>query len=245
MAKIGDATTEDFKDFQEKLRETVSELGSFEEAAQHYTTAMYGTFKDSIVLVRLFATVPYEQLPKQNQAFVDGLASSKGVGKSIHDQTLVLSLLGTSGEMRTWNDPKDSQGHVGIPLVSAAFIDAIPMMSRLLKQLGLGLDWIDSDDTDLVKHTIGSMTGVFFVPDATSEVDHQRRKIIAAQDFVKAHKVKTVFGFGGGYLGTSTFAVTIMFLRDAIDETKARQFAAGMAFFKAITADLVKKRIFG
>ena len=205
---------------------------------------MYGAFKDSIVLVRLFATVPYGQLPKQNKDFVDGLASSKGVGKSIHDQTLVLSLLGTSGEGPAWNDRKDSQGHVGIPLVSAAFIDAIPMMSRLLKQLGLGLDWIDSTDTNLVKHTIGSMSGVFFVPDATTEVDQQGRKIIAAQDFVKAYKVKTVLGFGGGYMGTSTFAVTIIFLRDTIEETKARQFAAGMAFFKAITGDLVKKRIF-
>ncbi len=140
--------------------------------------------------------------------------------------------------------PQKIKSHIGIPLVSAAFIDAIPMMSCLLRQLGMGLDWIDSADTSLVKHTIGSMSGVFFVPDAATEVDHHGRKIIAAQDFVAAHKVKSVFGFGGGYLGTPTFAVTIIFLRETITQDKARQFAAGMAFFKGSTVDLVKQKIF-
>lgn len=244
MAKISEAPATTLQAFQTNIRQRINGLGSFEEAAQHYTTTLYKEFKESIVLIRLFATVPYGQLPLQNKNFVDNLARSKGVGQSIHDRTLVLSLLGTSGEEPAWNERRNSQGHVGIPLVSAAFIDAIPMMSRLLKQLGLGLDWIDRGDTDVVKHTMGSMSGVFFVLDATSEVDHHGRKIIAAQDFVTTYTVKTVFGFGGGYLGSSTFSVTIIFLRETLDESKARHFAAGLSFFKAITVDLVKRKIF-
>ena len=38
------------------------------------------------------------------------------------------------------------------------------------------------------------------MPEAASEADHQRWKIIAAQDFVAAHGVKTVFGFGAYYI---------------------------------------------
>ncbi len=68
---------------------------------------------------------------------------------------MVLSLLGTRGEDMRWNDRRNSQGHVGIPLVSADFIDAIPMMSRLLKELGLDLNWIASDDTEsIMTHTV-------------------------------------------------------------------------------------------
>ena len=198
MAKLSNTTVADFRNLQNKISEGVRGTGSFEEAAQKYTTIISQNFKGSIVLIRLFATVPYGNLPLQNKNFVDKLANSKGVGQMIHDQTLVLSLLGTSGVRPDWNNCKNSQGHIGIPLVSAEFIDAIPMMSRLLKQLGMGLDWIDSNDTQLVKHTIGSISGVFFVPDAATEVDLKGRKIIVAQDFVDTYNVKTVFGFGGG-----------------------------------------------
>ncbi len=244
MAKISEARTTTWQAFQGPIRQGITGAKSFEEVAQHYTTTLYKELDESIALIRLFATVPYGQLPLHNKNFVSNLAESKGISQSIHDQTLVLSLLGTSGEEPAWNDRRNSQGHVGVPLVSAAFIEAIPMMSRLLKQLGLGLDWIDRGDTDVVKHTMGSMSGVFFVPDATSEVDHHGRKIIAAQDFVTKYRIKTVFGWGGGYLGSSIFYVTIIFLREFLDDLQARQTAAGLSFFKPLTANLVKQKIF-
>jgi hypothetical protein len=242
--RISEAKNATYQDFQERMRQGIERLGSFEEAAQQFTSALYEQFNESVVLVRLFATIPHGELPPQNKSFVEKLAESKGVGALLHDETPVLSLLGTTGEQSVWNDRRNSQGHVGIPLVSAAFIDAIPMMSRLLKQLGLGLDWIDRADTEVVKHTVGSMSGIFFVPDAKSEVDQKGRKIIAAQDFVDKYHVKTVLGFGGGYMGTSTFSVTIIFLRETLTDAQARQFSAGMSFFKASTVDLIKKKIF-
>lgn len=244
MATINAANVDLLKKLQETIRTGIMGVKSFEAASQRYTNAIYDTFQESIILVRQFTTVPYNALPGPNKAFVDRLAASKGVSSAMHDHTLVLSLLGTSGANPEWNDRARSQGHIGIPLASVAFIDAIPMMSRLLKQLGLGLDWIDSQDTQLVKKTMGSMGGVFFVPDAVTEVDQRGRKIIAAQDFVKAYHVKSVFGFGGGYLGTRTFAVTIIFLREAIDKGKAGQIAAALATFKASTVNLVKTKIF-
>ena len=244
MAKISEAQTTTLQAFQNNTQQVINNLDSFEEAAQQYTTMLYKEFKESIVLARLFATVPYEQLSFENKLFVDNLVRDREICHVLHDHTPVLSLLGTSGAEPVWNDRRNSHGHVGIPLISAAFIDSIPMMSRLLKQLGLGLDWIDQGDTNIVKHTMGRISGVFFVPDAASEKDHLGRKIIPAQDFVTKYNVKTVFGYGGGYLESSTFYTTIIFLRETLDENKVRQITANLSFFKAITVELAKQKLF-
>ncbi|MBN2093397.1 hypothetical protein JW964_27480 [candidate division KSB1 bacterium] len=241
MAKLQDVKFADFKTCKEQITQEARLSSSFEEAVQKYVTAIYENFKESMVLIRTFATIPFEKLPPENQQFVNQLAVSKNITQLINNDTLVLSLLGTAGSEAEWFDRKNSQGHVGIPLASSDFIDAIPMMSRLLKQLGLGLDWIDNKDTELVKKTIVErMSGLFFVPDATTEVDQQGRKIIAAQDFVNKYGVKTVFGYGDGYSGTQTFSVTIIFLREELTRERAEQFYATMNFFKSLTIWHVK-----
>ena len=245
MAKISASGVQDFRALQDAIATAVQVSSTLEKASQAYTQVIYEAFKESVVLVRQFATAPYQGLPPESRAFVNQLAGEKGLKQALRNETLVLSLLGTSGVRPEWNRRSQSRGHLGIPLLSAKFIDAIPMMSRLLKELGLGLDWIDQHDADVVVKTMGSMSGVFFVKDAASEVDHSGRKIIAAQDFVKTHGVKSVFGFGGAYLGTHTFAVTILFLRETIEKNKAEQFAAGVAHFKTQTMGLAKTRIFG
>ncbi len=104
MATLGGVTLAGLKALQDKIREDISKAGSFEEASQHYANALFDEFKESIVLIRLFATMPYGQLPKENRSFVDKLGASKGVRQSIHDHTLVLSLLGTSGGRPEWKD---------------------------------------------------------------------------------------------------------------------------------------------
>jgi hypothetical protein len=244
MASIATASFSDFKGLQEKIKDRISRAKTYEEASQGYTAVIYENYKNSIVIARHFATVPYGELPLQNKRFVDNLAGAQGVSPLLHPDTLVLSLVGTSGIKPEWNDRKRSQGHVGIPLVSSAFIEAIPMMSRLLKELGLGLDWIDSHDTQITDTKLELMSGMFYVADAATEVDNKGRKIIAAQDFVTAYKVKTVFGFGGGYAGTKTMVVTIMFLYEKITKNQAEYFASSMSRFRSMTRDLVKTKIF-
>lgn len=240
MSKISDATLQTLSAFRSKLGGKIEGCACVEEAAQKYTDVMYEEFKDSIVLVRLFAALPFGALPAPNQAFVTKLAASAAIRHLIKDQTLVLSLLGTRGEKATWNSRHNSQGHVGIPLASADFIEAIPMMSRLLKELGLDLDWIDSEDTEIVAKTLGKIAGVFYVPDAKTTVDHQGRKIIAAQDFVDAYKVKTVFGLGGGYayIGSSNFLTNIVFTRETLEKRQAERFMPLVNEFKTATAGL-------
>jgi hypothetical protein len=235
----GSSTFYTFSTVESRIENGIKGCVCLEDAAQKITDVMYDEFKDSIVLVRLFATVPFGELPAPNQKFVTGLAASAGITSLINDQMLVLSLLGTRGEEPAWNSRHNSQGHVGIPLASGDFIESIPMMSRLLKAMGLGLDWIDSQDTEIAKKAMGTLAGVFYVPDAKTAVDRENRKIIAAQDFVAAHNVKTVFGLGGSYMLSKTFVVLIVFTREAIKEHEVRLYTPIINIFKTGTTHLI------
>jgi hypothetical protein len=239
MSKISDVTVSSITALRGKIEYDIRNCTCLEDAAQKYTDLMYEEFKDSIVLVRFFATLPFKNLPAPNQRFVTNLAASAGISSLIDDQTLVLSLLGTRGEEDAWNNRRNSRGHVGIPLASGDFIEAIPMMSRLLKELGLGLDWIDSGDTEIVAKTVGGMAGVFYVPDARTTVDQKGRKIIAAQDFVSAYDVKTVFGIGGGYLTGYVFITNIVFTRETIEKRQTERFMPVVNTFKTGTIRMV------
>lgn len=245
MSRISNVTVSSITALRGEILERITGCTFLEDAAQKYTDAMYEEFEDSIVLVRLFATSPFGNLPLTNQSFVNRLAASAGVSSLVDDQMLVLSLLGTRGKKAAWNNRRYSQGHVGIPLASGDFIEAIPMMSRLLKELGLGLNWIDSGDTEIVGRTIGAMAGVFYVRDAKTAVDHKGRKIIAAQDFVSAHNVKTVFGIGGGYLTSNIFTTNIVFCSETIEKNRVELFIPVMNTLKAGTMRLAsRKKIF-
>lgn len=244
MAKLSQLDVSDFKALQEEIRSRKQAYTSYENIAQDFMDEFYNKFKDSIILSRVFLTVPYSRLPQKNKVFVDKLADTHSIQELINDNTLILSLVGSAGIEEQWFDRRNSQDHIGIPLASADFIDRVPMMSRLLRQLGLDLNYISSDDTKLVKHTLGRMNGMFYVKDAKTEVDIKGRKIIAAQNFVDKYKVKTVMGFGGGYTGPYPFYTCIIFLNETIEPSRARLISAEMAFFKIVSMGIVKQTIF-
>jgi len=240
MTVLSDIEIEDFKTLEAFFLQKKNSFKSFEEAAQYCISSFQSKFKESVVLARMFVTVPYVRLPDRNKKFVDKLATVNNISGLIKDDTSILSLVGTAGEEQAWFDRKNSKGHIGIPLASGDFIDSIPMMSRLLNQMGLNLNWINKGDSGLVKYSAGKITGMFYVKDAKSEVDVYGRKVITAQDFVDKYGVKTVMGFGAGYYGVTTFYTAIIFLNEELSELKARLISAGMGFFKIMTMDHIK-----
>ena len=243
-AKIRDLDLDVVRKLQQEVRDGKDSFQTYEELAHDFSNRFYRKFKDSIVLARIFLTVPYARLPESNKAFVDKIVEKNSIQHLLHDNTLILSLVGSAGEEAAWMDRSNSENHIGIPLISADFIDKAPMMSRLLKELGLNLEYISSDDTYLVKHTLGRMNGMFYVREASSEVDIKGRKIIADQNFVEQYDVKTVMGFGGGYSGDYPFYTAIIFLREEIEAVRARLVAAELSFFKIVTLKAVKGQIF-
>src|SRR5215831_20207488 len=160
------------------------------------TPLVYTHFAESAILARVYVTVPFAALPPPTQAFVQALP---GAAAALTGTTPVLSLVGTQGQKVDWNDRRKSKQHGAIPLISAEFVDGIPMIARLLQELGVPLDWIDSHDAQRIVTTIAKAVGLFFVEDAAQATDQQGRKVIPAQDFVSAYGVKSVFGTGGAY----------------------------------------------
>jgi len=221
-------------------------LPAVEGIAQRFTQMFYTRFEEALVLARIFATIPMGRLPQSSQAFVSRLAASAGVSDQVNDDTMVLSLLGTSGTLPEWNDRHRSKGHTGIPLASGKFVDSIPMISRLLKEIGMDLDWIDNWDTKIVsKGFLSRSTGMFYVGDARTAEDESGRKIIASQEFVDLNGVKTAFGFGIGFLDSPTLLVLIAFARESIDEAVVRSLIPVMGGLKrAVMEDVLKGNFF-
>lgn len=242
--KVEQATESTIMAMWAGIEARVQKARHLEEAAQELASALYATFSDSVVLARVYVTVPFEGLPANNQTFVRNLADSAGAAARLQATTPVLSLIGSHGQETTWRDRRNSQGHVGIPFISADFVSAIPMIARLLHELGVPSDWIDSHDTEMLIQTIGRSTGLFYVENAAEAVDQQGRKIIAAQDFVSGYKVQSVFGTGEAYAG-GQMLVMVVFCRDFVSRAAAECFLALTNLFTSKTTSVVSAgRIF-
>lgn len=238
--KIEQATASTITELWGSVGPRAQQSKSLEEAAQALATALHTQFQDSVVLARVYFTVPFGNLLGANKEFVQKLAESAGAASDLKATTPVLSLIGSAGKEADWNDRRKSKGHIGIPLTSSAFVDAIPMISRLLKELGVPLDWVDTQDPEVVKK-MDRAAGLFFVENAAEATDHQKRKIIPAQDFVSGHNVKSVFGVGGGYAG-GQIVVIVLFCRDLVPRAAAERFVALRDAFKGNTSSLVETR---
>jgi hypothetical protein len=230
-------------DLWSRVEAQAAAAGFLEEAAQALAAALYAQFKESLVLARLFVTVPFAELPKANQEFVRRLAEDAEGPADLKPTTPVLSLVGTCGTQADWRDRRRSKGHVGIPIVSSSFVGAIPMVSRLLKELGVPVEWVDSHDSAVIVNAIGSTAGLFFVENAATARDAEGRSVISP-DFVSQHSVASVFGVGGAY-STGQIAVITAFCRSQFARSVAERFLALATFFISKTAQLAESgRIF-
>jgi hypothetical protein len=209
---------------------------SLETAAHSCVGQIYERFSDSIALARLYCTIPYQDLSATNRRFVDQLAESKHI--SVTAQTPVLSLLGTRGSAADWNDRRNSKGHVGIPLASASFVESIPMVAQLLKEIGFELNWLNAESS-AAGVTRSDFSGLFHVPDARTAVDDRQRKVIPAQDFVEQNGVRTVFSVASSYKNNTFFAL-IVFTREELPKAAAERFMPLVNTFKGATNPLVE-----
>lgn len=239
--RIEQATSSTVADLWAGVESRVQHAKYLEEAAQAMAAALHNKFRESIVLARVFVTVALGELPERSERSVRKLAASAKAESELKPTTPVLSLIGTHGHEEEWNDRRNSKGHVGIPLISSSFLDSVPMISRLLKELGVPVDWTDSHDSEMIINTIGSAAGLFFVEKAATATDQRGRKIIAAQDFVSAQKVGSVFGTGGAY-SRGDIIVIIVFCRDVFSRSVAECFLPLVNLFISKTASLMGSR---
>jgi hypothetical protein len=236
--KIEQTTSSTIEQLWAQMEPGVQQSESLEYAAQQLVTKIYTQFEESVVLARVYLTVPCRDLPSANTEFVKKLVSATPAASELKPTTPVLSLIGSYGQEKDWCDRRNSKGHVGIPLISSSFVDAIPMISRLLKELGVPVEWVDSHDAEIIVQTVGQSAGLFFAENAAEATDRLGRKIIAAQDFVSSYGVRSVFGMGGAYPG-GEMIVIVVFCRDTVSRGVAENFLPLANLFKEKTGSLV------
>lgn len=60
--------------------------------------AIHTSFSESVVLERVYVTVPFHDLPPALRTFVNELAGSVGAAEALRGTTPVLTLFGTHGQ---------------------------------------------------------------------------------------------------------------------------------------------------
>lgn len=202
------------------LRNSGRGADTMETVAGKIVRDLYDQFVDkqsgnkACALVRLFKTHPYNDLDKELQEFAAKLLGHQPESP----ESKCLTLLATAGERPEWNFRRQSNGHKAIPLISENFVMAVPMISNLVKQLGLEISQVIKPETGIILDISKKKYNVFHVPDALGS------PMIPSQDnFVVPYGVKSVVGFGGVFPSGNLFAV-ILFAKVPIKRETADLF---------------------
>ena len=203
------------------VREVSADAANMEEAAQSIVSMLYERLREgrsgeqNCALVRCFKTHRFATLPEDLQRAAQGAVTP---GEEVGAKTAVLTLLATAGDRPDWNDRRRSRGHRAIPLESVEFVERMPMIAALLRQMGLGIESALYPSAEIILDAEQRAFNVFYVPDAAGD-----RRIPAQDSFVEPCGIKSVLGFGGLLPSGDLFAV-IMFSRTRIPRETASLF---------------------
>jgi hypothetical protein len=236
MHSLSSATWSDIELVRARLSERAANASSVQDVAQGFAGDMATSFS-SIALARVFIVQGLDELPAEEQQAARAAAGSFALDPT----TRVLSLLGTFGLEKAWCDRRQSKGHRSIPLTSSTAVRDIPMVAKLLADLGADITALDLAGSGIgTRFLAGGRGGVFFVADAESAVDARGRRVIAASDFVARYGIRTVFGMGGVY-GDGTLAVSLFFTNERLERLNVDRFGNLITSFKIVTAELVER----
>ncbi len=233
-------TLADMVRFGTALRTLVGASTSMEQAAQKTTRYIYDNLRSrdsgsrSCVLVRLFKTHPYGRLNPYLQQAAVSMASSSTVTKD----TKCLTLLGTSGDEPQWNSHYESRMHRSVPLISPAMVEQVPMISELVRQLGLPITDFLKPTPEIIRDLEQTSFGVFHVPTAVGNPC-----VPAQKEFVVPFGIRSAIGFGGILPDGELFAV-IIFARVTIPASTAEMFRTIALSLKLGLLSLLDRPVF-
>jgi len=176
------------------LRKLGNGASSMEAVADRSVQYLYHQFQDPktgespFALVRCFKTHPYGELIPELHPFVQAL-----LGRHTPTPEMkCLTLLATTGDRPEWQSRQTSKGHQSIPLVSEKLVAESPMISQLIRQMGLEIGAVLSPSADLIMDLEQRTFNVFLVPNAVASP-----YVPAQQEFVIPCGIRSVLGFGG------------------------------------------------
>jgi len=202
-----------------RLRDAASGAASLELSAQRVCRFLYDELhgpdtERACALVRCYKTHPYGLLDADLQEFAKSLMEGAYPAPGMKCLTLMASV----GQTASWNSRFLSQGHRTIPLPSPEIVEKAPMISQLIKELGLELSSLLKPDPDIVKELSGKRHGVFYVEEAAGSP-----YIPAQKEFVERYGIRSVLGFGG-VLGDGHLFAVILFATVHIPPNTAQRF---------------------
>lgn len=240
MTRLADLTLGDLTRLRTRVEEELTGQASVQAAAQRFTDLLYDELEASAVLFRVFATIRHDRLPSRERAFVARLAGDRGFDSELRPDTTTVTLLGSTGKQAAWNDRYQSRHHLAIPLVTTSFIKTIPMVSRLMSDMGTGLPWVERQETNIVVKSMGTMARLLYVDDAGKAETADGFKIVPDQAFVEAHGVRTVVGLAGAYLDRTVVTI-LLFTNELVPLDKVSKFMPLVNGFKVATMKRVKE----
>lgn len=221
------------------LRKTGAGCDSMEETADRVVRYLYERLRNpdldqsACALVRMFVTLPFEELETSQQAFAGKILGGPPESTSMK----CLALLATAGDQPDWNSRFTSRGHQALPLPSAEAVSRSPMIAQLIRQLGVEISALLSE-TGLVIDSAQHTFNVFYVGDANGSAF-----IPAQQEFVIPYGIRSVLGFGGLLPSGELFA-TILFSKTYIPREVADLFKTLALNVKVALLPFATTRIF-
>jgi len=188
-----------------KIRGIGAQSSTMEEAARGIVDHLYSTLvghddpgNRACALVRFYKTHQFGSLDDQRRQFVE-----KQAGVLAHNIPC-LTLLATRGDEAEWNEVAGSRGHQAIPLRDRAAVAALPMVARLVQQLGVDLGPIFDNQDVSIFHEVQRTCNVFHVARALGSP-----YVPAQEEFVEKHGIESVLGFGGVLPRGDFFAIIL------------------------------------
>jgi hypothetical protein len=220
MPDIADFTLKDMVEISAALRSMGSGAARMEDAADKIVHYLYENLTDTesggknCVLVRFFLTRTYGELDRERKEFARKLLNEPPESPAMK----CLVLMATAGTEPAWNSPKTSRGHKVIPLESEQFIEAVPMVWDIIRQMGLDVKTLLRPDPSVVMDMAKTTYNVACIPDAVGNPN-----IPAQKDFVIPYGVRSEIGLGG-ILPSGNLFVIIIFSRVPVTRQTADMF---------------------
>lgn len=187
------------------LRESTLSAVTLEQAAQRICRFLYDELRGAnkehqCALVRCYKTHPFGALNAELQEF----ARTQLADRLPRPAMKCLTLMGTVGQSANWNARQLSRGHQTIPLPSPEMVEKAPMISQLIKELGMDITTVLEPSPEIIRELAGKRHGVFHVENASGSP-----YIPAQDDFVRRYGIRSVLGFGGMLATGDLFAVIL------------------------------------
>jgi hypothetical protein len=222
-----------------RLREIASGAPTLEASAQRICRFLFDELagpdgQRACALARCYKTNAYGSLDPGLQAFARDVLGAETPRPTMK----VLTLMATVGQSASWNSRHLSRGHKAIPLPSPEIVAKAPMISQLIKELGLELSYVLQPSPDVVKELAGKRHGVFHVENALGSP-----YIPAQQEFVVQFGIRSVLGFGG-MLATGDLFAVILFATVHVPASSADRFKTLALDVKGAFSKFTERTVF-